>query len=156
MSLANLISGGLLDFVTKVIDKVIPDPEQKAKAQSLIMESAVKGEIKMMETEMSVMLAEAKSTDPWTSRARPSFLYVIYVIILSAIPMGIVHAIAPSTAESIAMGVNNWLAAMPSELWYLFGACYLGYNAARSYDKAKANGNGNGAADIMARIGRKR
>jgi hypothetical protein len=31
---------------------------------------------------MAAVLAEAESPDPWTSRARPSFLYVMYVLLL--------------------------------------------------------------------------
>ena len=37
---------------------------------------------------MSAIVAEANSSDPWTSRARPSFLYLIYVLLLFAVPMG--------------------------------------------------------------------
>jgi len=35
-----------------------------------------------MQVSLSAILAEANSADPWTSRARPTFLYVIYGIIL--------------------------------------------------------------------------
>src|SRR5512137_2244250 len=34
-------------------------------------------------------LSEAQSQDKWTSRARPSFMYVIYIIILAGIPVAI-------------------------------------------------------------------
>lgn len=148
MSLANLLSGGLLDFLGKILDKAIPDPEQKARAQAAIMQAAVDGEIKQLEAEMSVMLAEAQSTDPWTSRARPTFLYVIYLMILTAIPMGVVYAISPATAQELTTGVASWLAAIPEPLWWLFGAGYLGYNVARSADKI-------GGAEKVASIGKK-
>ena len=34
-------------------------------------------ELERVRTQMAGVLAEAGSTDPWTSRARPSFLYVM-------------------------------------------------------------------------------
>ncbi len=80
---------------------------------------------------------EAKSADPWTSRARPSFLYVVYTFILAAIPMGFLFAFEPETAEAVTEGVRLWLAAIPGEMWALFGAGYLGYSGMRSYDKRK-------------------
>ena len=98
------------------------------------------GELKELETRMSAILAEAKSADPWTSRARPSFLYVVYVVILAAIPMGIPHAFNPDLAVGIAQGFQAWLHAIPEDLWWLFGAGYLGYTGARTFDKRKLGG----------------
>ena len=89
-----------------------------------------------LRTRLSAILAEAKSADPWTSRARPSFMYVFYLLILAAIPMGILHAFEPTIAQSIADGFQKWLGVIPSEIWALFGAGYLGYGHFRSKDKA--------------------
>lgn len=84
---------------------------------------------------VSVMVAEAQSQDRWTSRARPAFLYVMYIMILAAVPMGVVYAINPTVAGNITIGVKAWLAAIPESMWALMGAGYLGYVGARSYDK---------------------
>jgi hypothetical protein len=127
----------ILDIGSKLIDKVWPDPEKKAEAQAKLLTLQQNGELKELEISMSAILAEAQSSDPWTSRARPSFLYVVYVIILSAIPMGVLHAISPDTATNIAVGFKAWLEAIPDPMWYLFGSGYLGYSGARSFDKAK-------------------
>ncbi len=89
---------------------------------------------------ISVALAEAQSSDKWTSRARPSFLYVMYTMILFAIPFGFLYAFRPEVAAKMAEGVGAFLKAVPSELWYVFGAGYLGYGAFRSYDKNKNGG----------------
>jgi hypothetical protein len=88
-------------------------------------------------TQLSAILAEAGSHDPWTSRARPSFLYVMYAIILWAIPMGLIAAIRPQMAQGIATGMNAYLAGIPEPLWALFGTGYLGYTAARQWGKVK-------------------
>ena len=86
---------------------------------------------------MSVMLAEASSSDKWTSRARPSFLYVVYIMLLAGIPMGIVSAWSPTTAVDIATGFKAWLAAIPDSLYLMFGTVMTGYGIQRSWEKVK-------------------
>ena len=125
----------LLDIGGKLIEKLFPDPEQAAKAKLDLVRLQQDGQLKELETRMSAILAEAQSADPWTSRARPSFLYVVYIIILASLPMGVLYAISPSTAGDIATGFKEWLAAIPEPMWTLFGAGYLGYVTGRSYDK---------------------
>ena len=90
-----------------------------------------------IKTQMTAIVAEAQSNDPWTSRARPSFLYVMYAMILWAIPMGLIAAVQPAMAKGIAEGMNAYLAGIPEPMWALFGTGYLGYTAARSWGKAK-------------------
>jgi len=129
--------GSAFDFGKTIINKIFPDPQDKAKAEALLMEADQNGKLKIIDSELQVMIAEAKSSDKWTSRARPSFLYVIYTMILFAIPMGIVYAVNPTIAENITIGVQAWLKAIPSELWTVFGIGYLGYTGAREYGKSK-------------------
>ena len=82
-------------------------------------------------------MAEAQSADPWTSRARPSFLYVIYTMILWAIPMGLISAVRPDIKKGIASGMNAYLLGIPEPMSALFVTGYLGYTAARSFGKIK-------------------
>jgi hypothetical protein len=86
---------------------------------------------------MSVMLAEAQSKDPWTSRARPSFMYVMYILILCSIPMGVLSVFSPAAATTVAMGMKAWLAAIPDAMWGTFGTAYCGYTLSRSWEKKK-------------------
>lgn len=127
--------GPILGIGEKLIDRIFPDKEAQAKAKLALLEMQRNGELKELEIRMSAIIAEAKSSDKWTSRARPSFMYVIYAMILISIPMGILYAISPLTASHIQEGVQQWLKAIPKDLWWLFGAGYLGYAGARSYDK---------------------
>lgn len=129
--------GPILEIGSKLIEKLIPDPQAKAKAAQDLLALQQSGQLRELEISMSAILAEAQSGDPWTSRARPSFLYVIYLVILTAIPMGIVTAVSPDTAAAVATGFGQWLGAIPEEMWWLFGAGYLGYSGARSYDKKR-------------------
>ncbi|MEM7070487.1 MAG: 3TM-type holin [Pseudomonadota bacterium] len=126
-----------LKIGAQLIDKLFESDREKAKAKAKLIEVANKGELKQTEQQLSAILAEAKSNDKWTSRARPAFLYVVYIMILSAIPMGILFAFKPDTAINLIEGVKLWLSAIPDPLWALFGAGYLGYTGARSFDKKK-------------------
>lgn len=127
----------LLPGLFDLIGKLFPDPVQKAEAQRKLIELQQAGEFRELDKAFEAITSEAKSADAWTSRARPSFLYVIYIMILSSIPMGMLHAYSPVAAANLIVGVQMWLNAIPEALWALFGAGYLGYTTARSYDKKK-------------------
>ena len=135
MSLSIPVIDGLLDVGGKLIDKIWPDPAEREKAKAQLLQMQQNGELKELETRMSAILAEAQSKDPWTSRARPSFMYVMYTMILASIPMGVLHAFDPAMAVSIADGMKAWLSAIPQEMWMLFGVGYTSYTYARSKDK---------------------
>jgi hypothetical protein len=83
------------------------------------------------------MTAEAQSADRWTSRARPSFLYVMYALLLWSLPMGLIAAFRPDTARDIAGGMAAYLGGLPEPLYALFGTGYLGYTAARQWGKIR-------------------
>jgi hypothetical protein len=119
------------------IAQYFPTPEEKAKAQLAVMEMEQKGELEDAKQTMSAIIAEAQSADPWTSRARPSFLYVIYTMLLFGLPMGILSAFKPDAAASVAGGFKLWLAAIPDSLYTLFGVGYLGYTGSRAVEKIK-------------------
>lgn len=128
---------GLISPIAKLIDKIIPDPEARDRAKLELLKLEGSQEMEALKVQLSAIVAEAQSTDPWTSRARPSFLYVMYALLLWAIPMGLIAAAEPRMAESIARGMNAYLAGIPEPLYALFGTGYLGYTAARQWGKAR-------------------
>jgi hypothetical protein len=123
--------------IASLIDKIIPDPKARDAAKLEMLKLQGSQEMESLRTQLSAILAEAQSNDPWTSRARPSFLYVIYAMILWAIPMGLIAAVRPEAAANIAAGMNAYLNGLPESLYALFGTGYLGYTAARQWGKAK-------------------
>lgn len=131
------ILGAVMPVVSQVLDRVLPDEGAREAAKLELMKAEQAGDLKAVEAQLSAILAEANSSDPWTSRARPSFLYVIYTLLLAAIPMGVIHAVSPETATNIAAGFGAWLRAIPDELYTLFGIGYLGYTGARTWDKRR-------------------
>ena len=62
---------------------------------------------------------------------------LLRLVILAAIPMGVLWAFAPAAADSIATGLQKWLAAIPDAVWQLFTFGYLGYTGGRSWEKIK-------------------
>ena len=127
----------LIGPVARLIDKIIPDKEARAKAKLELLSLEGTQELERFRVAMSAILAEAQSPDPWTSRARPSFLYVMYLLLLWSIPMGLIAAIRPEAATAIAHGMNAYLAGIPEPLYALFGTGYLGYTVARQWGKIK-------------------
>ena len=123
--------------VSKLLDKIIPDPQARDRAKLELLKLQGDQEMQTITAQMQAIVAEAQSSDPWTSRARPSFLYMMYALILWAIPMGLIAAANPPMAEGIAKGMTAYLRGIPEELYALFGTCYLGYTAARTWGKVK-------------------
>jgi hypothetical protein len=92
----------------------------------------------MMATSPSRPDIEDTSSDPFTSRARPAFLYVMYALLLGAFPMAGIAAISPATAAAMTRAIAAYLDAIPEPLYALFGTGYLGYTVVREWGKAKA------------------
>jgi hypothetical protein len=132
------IVGGILELGKSLIGKLIRNPEDKAKAELDLLLMHQTGELKELETRMSAILAEANSADPWTSRARPSFLYVFYFIILSMVFIApVIGVFAPDQMDVYFTNVGRGFAAIPDALWATFTAGYLGYAGFRTMEKRK-------------------
>lgn len=131
------ILDALLGPLTGLIDKLIPDPKARQAAKLELIRLQGTQELEQLKAQLSAIVAEAGSPDPWTSRARPSFLYVMYVLLLWSIPMGLIGAVRPQLADGIVRAMNAYLTGLPEPLYVLFGTGYLGYTAARQWGKAK-------------------
>jgi len=123
--------------VAKLLDRIIPDPKARDQAKLELLKLEGDQQMAAIAQQMQAIVAEAQSADPWTSRARPSFLYVMYALMLWSIPMGLIAAADPATATAIATGMTAYLRGLPSELYTLFGTGYLGYTAARTWSQVK-------------------
>lgn len=127
----------LIGPIASIIDRIIPDKEARARAKLELLALEGTYELKQIEARLSAIVAEAGSRDPWTSRARPSFLYVMYALMLFALPMGLLSAFDAQAAQNVSTGITAYLRALPEELYALFGTGYLGYTAARQWGKVK-------------------
>ena len=85
--------GEAFNFVGAVIDKIFPDKDARDKAKLEMIRLEQEGQFKEIEKRYTAIVTEAQSSDKWTSRARPSFMYVFYILLLMGLPMGIIFSI---------------------------------------------------------------
>lgn len=144
-SLTNLDVGGLFsgigtlakDLRTAFTGKEPIDANKAAELALKVEELSGKVE----EGRVSVLVAEASSTDKWTSRARPSFMYVFYFIVVSLVIIApFVGIFFPIHMQQFYTNVAAGFKAVPDIMWQTFGVGYIGYSVARSYDKKQGNG----------------
>ncbi len=128
---------GIFGIGTKLIERLFPDPSQRDAAKLELLKMQQSGELEEMKVALSAIIAEASSSDPWTSRARPSFLYVVYVLLLWSIPMGLFTVFAPEKAGMFTIGFEAWMKALPEPILTLFGVVMTGYVAGRSWEKVR-------------------
>ena len=55
--------------VSKLLDKIIPDPEARDRAKLELIKLQGDQEMAAIGVQMQAIIAEAQSSDPWTSRA---------------------------------------------------------------------------------------
>ena len=140
-----LLAAPLAKLASELIDNLFETDEEKADAKAKLMTLEQAGKLNELQLSLSAILEEARSPDPWTSRARPSFLYIMYAVIVLCFAGGVVGIWWPDQVATAATNIEHLLAAIPEDLWWLFGAGYLGYTGARSFDKWRGQGGGPGA-----------
>lgn len=129
---------GLFSIGEKIIDSLFPNASEAAEQKAKLAIMAQEGQLKELEISMSAILAEANSKDPWTSRARPSFMYLFYLVIaFLVIVFPFIGVFAPDKMALFYSNVALGFEAIPAEMWTTFTFGYLGYSGARSYEKAK-------------------
>jgi hypothetical protein len=132
------IGEGIIGIGGKLIDKLIPDPDAKAKAQLELLRLQQSGELEELNAQLSVIKAEAQSNDPWTSRARPMFMYTFYFLLVALVVVAPVCGIFfPERMTAFFANVAAGFQAIPEALWWTFSAGYLGYSGARTFEKTK-------------------
>lgn len=133
--LTSILGGSLGSAVKDIVGAFKIDPTKKAEFQAAIdaasHEIAIKQaeyesklldvQTKEIETASANIRAEAASGDKYTSRARPSFLYMCIGILgwnFIAVPL-----------------FHHTPLDLPEPLFWLFGSCMLGYTGARTWEK---------------------
>jgi len=137
MNIGDILGGGLGKLVKDVVGTFKLSPEAKLEFEKQLAENDYK--LKEMEATLESKLvdvagqnirAEATSGDRYTSRARPTFLYIVNLIILWN------YVVVPLFRQ---MPVE-----LPEPLFWLFGSVMLGYTGARTWEKVysgKKNGD---------------
>lgn len=140
--LDQILGGGIGQVFKDVVGTFKLNPEDKAKYQAAIDENQTQVQLAQValegkaqdtlarETEAASanIRADAASGDKFTSRARPSFIYVMLGILLAN------YVVFPT--------IGKPPIAFPDALFWLFGSCMLGYTGARSWEKYTILGQG--------------
>lgn len=133
--IGSVLGGGLGSLIKTVVGTFKLDPEVKAKIEAEIDARAHELRLKELEIQARVeeahareieaaagnIRAEATSGDKYTSRARPSFIYVMLLIFVCNYILFPIIARTPLE--------------FPEALFWLFGSCMLGYTGARAWEK---------------------
>ena len=130
--------GGLLDAGLKVLDRVLPDPAQKAAAQLELLKLQQAGEFRVLEADLQLALAqtkinevEAAAPDAFRGGWRPAAGWVCVA------GLGYQFLFQPLAAWS--GGIQGWPAPPVLDLGDLYGLLFgmLGLGAYRSFEKTK-------------------
>ncbi len=133
--LDSIIGGNVGDLFQKIVGTFKLPPEKAAEMKELADQHAV--ELQKMQLEMegkaqdalsreieaasANIRAEATTGDKYTSRARPSFIYIMLAILLANYVVFPLAHMPPLQ--------------FPDALFWLFGSCMLGYTGARTWEK---------------------
>ena len=130
--------GGLIDAGLKVLDRVLPDPTQKAAAQLELLKLQQAGEFKALEADLQLALAqtevnkvEAASADPFKSGWRPAAGWVCV--------LGLLYQFLAQPLLAWGSTMQGYAAPPVLELGDLYGLLFgmLGLGAYRSFEKTK-------------------
>ena len=133
--LGSILGGNIGELFSKIVGAFKLDPTKRAELESLKETHAVELAKIQLELEAKVqdsisreieaasanIRAEASSGDKYTSRARPSFMYMCIALLFWN------YAIVPV--------LGKVPVTMPDALFYLFGFSILGYTGARTFEK---------------------
>jgi hypothetical protein len=126
--LAELFTGNIADSAAKILSLFKVDPNLKAANEEKLAEIQAELLSKQMDAATveiqaasANIRADAESGDKFTARARPSFMYIIELILFWN------YIVAPLLGKTVLV--------LPDSLFWLFGSAILGYTGARSWDK---------------------
>ena len=121
----------LIPVLGNVLDKIFPDKTKADEAKARLIELQMNGELQQIMGQLEINKEEAKSSDPFTSRARPFILWTCGVAFAYA---SIVEPVFRFLAQ-VVFGYTGEFPVIDTmiTLQVLFGL--LGLSGLRSWDK---------------------
>lgn len=133
--LSSILGGGVGQLVKDVVGTFQLSPEAKLEFEAKLVENefqlrkidaeleakVLDAQAREIEAASSNIRAEAQSGDKFTSRARPTFLYIVYVILINN------YVVIPWAGRTPVE--------FPEALFWLFGTVMTGYVASRGWEK---------------------
>ena len=127
---AGLVGGDIVTKAAEVIDAISGKAETDPELQKLLENSKLEmARIGLADAEGArLLIREAqKSDDAYVRRARPTFLYVMYILLI------LIYV--PPIIRSVVTGEVAVFPEVPEPLFYLFGSAFLGYATLRESGK---------------------
>ena len=127
---AGIVGGDIVTKAAEVIDAISGKAETDPELRKLLENSKLEmARIGLADAEGArLLIREAqKSEDAYVRRARPTFLYLMYVILL------LIYV--PPVIRSVFTGEVPIFPEVPEPLFYLFGTAFLGYSTLRESGK---------------------
>jgi hypothetical protein len=126
--LTDILSSTIGDTISKIVGifKVSPEKQLEASTEITKIQLELQGKLQdaltaEVQAASANIQADAKSGDKYTSRARPSFIYVMLGIFICN------YIVFPL--------IDRAPLSFPEALFWLFGSCMLGYTGARTWEK---------------------
>ncbi len=96
---------------------LFPSRPSGEQAKLTLLQAEGQQALQEMQVTLIAILAEANAADPWISRARCTFLYVIYCIILLCVVGSIIGIQWPQQVFQAVKNLNKLLGTVPESLW---------------------------------------
>lgn len=116
----------VLNIGGKIIDRVWPDPTERAKAKLELMKMAQQGQLKDLEAAMNVIVAEAKSEHWITAAWRPLTMLSFVAIVVNN------YIVGPYIGALFGFSITL---PIPPDMWALLKLGIGGYVVGRSVEK---------------------
>lgn len=117
--------------ILEIINKVIPDPQEAQRIANALQVAAMDSDAKMIESQSSVIVAEAQG-ESWMQRNwRPSLMFLLMGVIVW-------HAVfVPILAYALEVALTDMvgLSVVPGQVWTLLTVGMGGYIGGRTLEK---------------------
>lgn len=119
----------LLPMLKPMLERLFPDPAERAKVEQEIEERRVESEARMLEAQSAVMTADAGSESWMTRNARPVTVLTCLAMMVYIVVFAPIFGVVEPTVKA--------LEAVPTMLWAVIGGGIGLYQIARTLDKRR-------------------
>ena len=124
------IIGAILPVLSKVLDRIIPDPEARRAAEMEIQKTLLENEGEITKAMQEVMVADSQQDDKYVKRARPTVVYW---------SLGLITGIAVVSPFGYADDIVSALAKVPDALYTLMAVGIGAFSLTRGGEKMARN-----------------
>lgn len=129
------IFDGIAKIISEGIDKVVPDANVRLEAKTKLAELEKNGELQELHDYLDLLKTEAASDDNYTRRARPTALYVIYILLCWGLLCSVISIFSPGKSAEMLNIFNTFFTRLPDNFYTLLETLFGIYAGARTIEK---------------------